>query len=80
MQRIIPGRDRGDHADRFAHDQRIADLFLPVELVDNPRHGSEHPGRQAGLDQPGDMDRHTHLARDQGGDLVAALGKLGMDG
>ena len=32
VQRIVPRRDRADHADRLAHHQRVADLFLEREL------------------------------------------------
>ena len=34
MQRVVPGRDGGDDADRLAYDQRVADLLLPGDLVD----------------------------------------------
>ena len=75
VQRVVPGRDRADDADRLAHDQRVADLLLPRDLARRAA-AIEREGhrRQAGLD-------HRATARsacpsscgDQRGDLLAAL-------
>ncbi len=73
VQGVVPRRDRADHADRLAHDQRVADLLFPGRLRHDLRHGGEVSARQPRLDHRRELDRHPHLLGDQRGDLVHAL-------
>ena len=76
VQRVVPRRDRADDPDRLAHDQRVADLLLPGDLLARAAASSAKvSGRQARLDHPRQPDRHAHLGRDQRGELVAALAR-----
>ena len=70
VQRVVPGRDRADDADRLTHDQRVADLLLPDGVGHYLRHRAEAHCRQSGLDHVRELDRHAELLRDQRGDLL----------
>jgi hypothetical protein len=77
VQRVVPWGDRPEHADRLANDQRVADLLLPGDLLDQLRHRVEGHRRQAGLDPARELQRHPQLGGDGGGDLIAALAEPG---
>ncbi len=72
VQRVVPGRDRADHADRLADDQRVPDLLLPVDLARRPGPCRRSPSPAA---RPGSSrdcaERHPDLGRDQRRQLVA---------
>jgi hypothetical protein len=76
VQRVVPRRDRADDADRLAHDERVADLLLPRDVLDEVLHRGEVHARQAGLDHHRDLDRRPELLRDERGDLLLALLEL----
>ena len=50
MQRVVPGRDAADDADRLAHDQRVADLALELVRAQHLCSDGEVGLRQTGLD------------------------------
>ena len=70
VQRVVPRRDAPDDAQRFPHDERVADLLLEGELVDNVDVGAHDHGRQAGLDHLREHHRHPDLAGDGLRDLL----------
>ena len=69
-----------DHADRLAHDERVADLLLEREVVEDLLVAGDVAGRQAGLDHVGPHERHADLVGDDLGDLLAAGGQALGDG
>ena len=73
VQRVVPRRDRADDADRLAHDQRVADLLLPRDVLEQVRASSANVivGRPAWItiDRPIGMPSSCAIER---GDLLAA--------
>ena len=65
MQRIVPWRDAADHADRFLHDQRVAELLLEPGLAQELRVGADHRDRELGLHLGGIADRRADLVGDR---------------
>ncbi len=72
VQRVVPRRDGGDHADRLAHHQRIADLLLEGEGLDQLGGLAPVEDRATDLDRAGQLDRHADLGRDQLRQLLGA--------
>ena len=79
VERVVPGGDRAEHADRLAQHPRVADLLLPGDLLHQLRHRRELAGRQAGLDDLAQLQRHPQLLGDRRGDLLGALAEPGGD-
>ena len=50
MQREVPRGDGGHHPDRFPHHQRIADVLLEANRVEQLAHGAERQSWQTRLD------------------------------
>src|SRR3712207_7959165 len=59
VQGVVPRRDRADDADRLAHDERVADLLLPRDVLDEVLHRGEVHARQPGLDHHRRSEEHT---------------------
>ncbi|ABA50512.1 hypothetical protein BURPS1710b_2316 [Burkholderia pseudomallei 1710b] len=72
VERIVPGRDRRDDADRLAHDERIAHLLLEREGLGEFRIRAPVVDRPADLDRTRQLDRHADFARDRLRELLAA--------
>ena len=79
VERVVPGRDRAEHADRLAQDPRVADLLLPGDFLHQPRHRRELAGGQARLDHLAQLERHAELLGDRRRDLLGALAEPGGD-
>jgi hypothetical protein len=75
VERVVPWRDGADHADRLAHDQRVADLLFPLEGLGRLGGVGEGTGGQPHLDPTGQRHRHADFLGDDLGDLVGAGGQ-----
>ena len=80
VERVVPRGDGGHHPDRFAHHQRVADLLLPGEVLDDGRKAAGHGDGQADLDDPGQLAGHADLTRDQARQLVSTFDHAFSDG
>ena len=72
VERIVPRRDGADDADRLLDHERVAELLLPLDLVDQLLHRTEGHGGKAGLDDHRQVDRHAQLLGDDVGDVHRA--------
>ena len=72
VERVVPRRDAADDADRLAHDERVADLLLELEALDELGVDGEAALRQADLDELRQHLRHADFFADDVRDLVGA--------
>lgn len=72
VQRVVPGGDRPDNADRLPDQHGVARAALPLHLVDQVGHRGEADDRQAGLDHDGELPGGAHLGGGGQRDLLGA--------
>ncbi len=75
VQRVVPRRDRGDHAGRLGVHGGVADLLLELVPGQDGEVGAGDGERERGLDGRGEADRASQLGGHGRGDLRLAGGE-----